>query len=293
MSAGQKLVNLGCGRHFHSDWVNLDLVPFSDEVKAADLINGVPLENNSADAVYHSHVLEHLSPQCGRKMLGECFRVLKPAGYLRIAVPDLEQIAKLYLGKLQAAWETPEPINMADYSWMKLELIDQMVRTSSGGAMGRAISVPDAINKEFLRSRLGSEIENAQSAQASEGRRAPVFSKILGKIKKKLAGWLWGHHSETLDEAEFRRSGEIHRWMYDRVSLRELVFSLGFSDFRICDADESRIPGFSGYQLDALEGVPRKPDSLFIECQKPAETFAKTEATARARLPGEFQEKVA
>jgi hypothetical protein len=73
---------------------------------------------------------------------------------------------------------------------------------------------------------------------------------------------------EAFAEGLFRDSGEIHRWMYDRFSLRRLLEKSGFTDVRVCRADESRIVGFNSYNLDVLNGKTRKPDSLFVEAIK-------------------------
>jgi hypothetical protein len=74
---------------------------------------------------------------------------------------------------------------------------------------------------------------------------------------------------QAFEEGVFRNSGEIHRWMYDRYSLRRLLEQAGFIDVRICRADESRIPDFNSYNLDVVEGKVRKPVSLFMEGIKP------------------------
>ena len=97
------LLNLGCGPTFHPDWVNLDISPTDPRVRSADVTKGIPLPPNVCDAVYHSHVLEHLSAEEAKVFIAECYRVLKPAGILRVAVPDLEQIARLYLQCLDSA----------------------------------------------------------------------------------------------------------------------------------------------------------------------------------------------
>ena len=73
----------------------------------------------------------------------------------------------------------------------------------------------------------------------------------------------------------FRKSGEVHRWMYDRYSLRTLCFEVGFEAFEVCQADQSRIDQFSQFGLDAVDGRPRKPDSLFVECVKPIHASAR------------------
>ena len=74
----------------------------------------------------------------------------------------------------------------------------------------------------------------------------------------------------TEAESSFRQTGEVHRWMYDRVSLGCLLRASGFTDVRVCKADESQITDFPIYHLDTDEsGVVRKPDSLFMEACKP------------------------
>ena len=72
-------------------------------------------------------------------------------------------------------------------------------------------------------------------------------------------------------EGLFRRSGEVHRWMYDRFSLALALRDAGYTDISRFRADTSRIPGFEEYGLDAANGAVRKPDSLFMEAVKPGE----------------------
>jgi SAM-dependent methyltransferase len=50
----------------------------------------------SVDAIYSSHVLEHLTPDEADHALREFHRVLAPGGVLRIAVPDLDQVIAGY-----------------------------------------------------------------------------------------------------------------------------------------------------------------------------------------------------
>jgi len=58
--------------------------------------------------------------------------------------------------------------------------------------------------------------------------------------------------------------------MYDRFSLKRLMESIGFTDVEITDAKQSRITDFASYNLDTnTDGSVRKPDSLFMEAQKP------------------------
>ena len=95
-----KMLNIGCGACRHSDWVNLDLNPNSPDVIALDATKGLPFESNAVDVCYSSHVLEHLSREEATSFIGEQRRVLKNGGVIRVVVPDLERICRLYLAYL-------------------------------------------------------------------------------------------------------------------------------------------------------------------------------------------------
>ncbi|WP_399370918.1 class I SAM-dependent methyltransferase [Thermosynechococcus sp. HN-54] len=91
-----KLVNVGCGHTFHPEWLNFDVAPAVAGVKRWDIRRGLPFKEGEVDAVYSSHVLEHLSCQEAENFLRDAYRVLKPNGVLRIVVPDLEQTTRAY-----------------------------------------------------------------------------------------------------------------------------------------------------------------------------------------------------
>jgi len=61
-----------------------------------DLAYGIPLADGSTDFVYSSHFLEHLFRKDAENLIRESYRVLKPGGVVRIAVPDLEYALSLY-----------------------------------------------------------------------------------------------------------------------------------------------------------------------------------------------------
>lgn len=61
-----------------------------------DLVHGIPLADETADFVYSSHFLEHLSRFDGVSLIGEMFRVLKRSGITRLSVPDLKYAISLY-----------------------------------------------------------------------------------------------------------------------------------------------------------------------------------------------------
>lgn len=276
-----KLLNIGCGSTFHPSWENLDLVSVSPEVKSYDIRKGLPYDDAYFEACYSSHILEHNTQQEAKKLLAECLRVLKPAGIIRVVVPDLESIVRKYietLDQIEGGVIEAEP----NYDWMMLELYDQTVRSFPGGDMGLYLTSSDLKNKNFILSRIGAEAESYWLPQEKKNERKTLGEKIKAKkiswlidrvrisLAKKLVTLIAGKEVElAFEEGLFRNSGEIHRWMYDRFSLRRMLEKTGFVDVRICGANESIIPDFNSYGLDVIEGKVRKPDSLFMEGRKP------------------------
>jgi hypothetical protein len=204
-----------------------------------------------------SHVLEHLPRQRVPELLREILAMLKPGGILRVVVPDLETIARLYVKELENA-AAGDPLATARHEWMTLELIDQMTRQFSGGFMGRFLRVRPLPISDFIAQRFGSEATQWLATPESSGLH----------LQKKQVYEVDAISAE--EESANRQSGEIHRWMYDRVSLRALLKEAGFHDIRVCRADESSIDYFPDYGLDTDQnGFTRKPDSLFLEASKP------------------------
>jgi predicted SAM-dependent methyltransferase len=260
LAVRSRMANIGCGGTFHPAWDNFDLVPSAVGVMALDLVGDINLPDNSYEAVYCSHVLEHLPRNIAPRVCCEFHRILKIGGVLRLVVPDLEVIASNYVLALQGASEG-DPQAEARHEWMTLEMLDQMTRSASGGFMGRMWWSRPLASRDFIIERLGQEatkqledVDRAITAGQEPLRPEEVYlAKGVG----------------DMEEMKFRSTGEIHRWMYDRISLKRLLLETGFRDIRVCRPAESRIPGFAGYHLDTdAEGKVRKPDSLFMEAVK-------------------------
>lgn len=122
-----KRVNIGCGMTPTVGWINfdnsfsvrlakyrllalilykwglisptqMDYITFcqNNNVRWADATRKIPLPNNSTDAVYSSHMLEHMDREEAVQFLREVYRILTSGGVIRIAVPDLERLVKSY-----------------------------------------------------------------------------------------------------------------------------------------------------------------------------------------------------
>ena len=295
VSGGEAMryLNLGCGKRYHSSWINIDIAPQGPEIRAYDLSKGIPLPEGSCDVVYHSNLLEHLRRPQARHLMKECFRVLRPGGILRVAVPDLEQICRMYLTKLESAL-SGDIAGSADYEWMVIELLDQMVREQSGGDMLTYLNRDSLPNEVFVYARIGEEgrdlvqslrrpssrpKDSALSIRSFCHRGRRVLARAASAFYRGLAHrilWLFLGSTglRALQIGRFRLSGEIHLWMYDRYSLRQLMVEAGFRSPTVVPAGESRIPEWPTFNLDTLsDGTIVKPDSLFMEGIKPERVF--------------------
>lgn len=61
-----------------------------------DLTKSLPYGNESVEAVFSSHVFEHLFMDEVERLIWEIHRVLIPGGICRVVVPDLEKIVSLF-----------------------------------------------------------------------------------------------------------------------------------------------------------------------------------------------------
>lgn len=275
---GMTLVNLGCGSTYHRDWINIDIDPSSPDVRRHDLATGIPLDSESADAVYHSHVLEHLTRQQASAFIRECLRVLKPGGILRVAVPDLEGACRAYLRTLEVAAANPTAPSLANHEWMCLELVDQLTREKSGGDQAAFALRRPTINRDFVVQRTGAELLELLDQDFSTDARRPGGRRYLAKAvgrarllpRAARSAFLSRSDRRALSVGRFRATGEVHRWMYDRVSLARLLSDVGFTGVGVVSAETSEIPRWASFCLDVLpDGAVRKPDSLFMEAQRP------------------------
>jgi predicted SAM-dependent methyltransferase len=70
---------------------------FPENVEYGDIVKGLPIADESAYAVYCSHVLEHLSLCDFHTALLNTKKVLRPGGIFRLVLPDLAYSIKQYL----------------------------------------------------------------------------------------------------------------------------------------------------------------------------------------------------
>jgi len=113
----QRYVQYGCGWSAPNGWRNFDASPtlrferlpilgkmhkkndsrFPENVEYGDIVKGLPIENDSCDGVYCSHILEHLALDDFRVALRNTYKILKHGAIFRLVLPDLFQCASKYV----------------------------------------------------------------------------------------------------------------------------------------------------------------------------------------------------
>lgn len=90
-------VHLGCGARYIPGMVHVDVADHPHVDHRARVENLSFLADGSCELLYASHLLEHFGRHELPMVLREWWRVLRPGGVLRLAVPDFEACARLYV----------------------------------------------------------------------------------------------------------------------------------------------------------------------------------------------------
>lgn len=89
-------LHLGCWKRHIPGFVHVDIcdLPHIDYQHSVDRL---PMfDDESAELIYGSHVLEYFDRDEARNVLAEWRRILRPGGILRLAVPDFPALVKVY-----------------------------------------------------------------------------------------------------------------------------------------------------------------------------------------------------
>lgn len=271
-------LNFGCGTRYAPGWDNIDFYSSGPEVHRVNLLQGLPYPPRSFDVVYSSHVLEHFTKTQCLFMLRECFRVLKPDGYVRVVVPDIGLTIDEYL----RIRDLPdEDVTKADkYRWIMIELLDQLVRTERHGEWGKMLTEiraasPDTL-ADYVRHRLLIREDSALDAP-----KTTTAEKLKGIHKKIASRWIywWLRAVRLLVPQSVRSSvfnntsiGEKHLWMYDKYGMTVMLREAGFVNIKQKKCNESDVSGLIADLLDTnSDGSPYKALSLYMEAQRPSD----------------------
>lgn len=267
-------LNIGCGPRIAPGWTNIDLVSAHPNVISHNILRPLPFEDQSFDVVYASHVLEHLTKAQGESLVREARRVLRVGGLLRLVVPDLEATCREYL-------RITSDFDAKKYEWILIELLDQLVRTKSGGAMRDYYEMlANSANQQhraYVQERTGEDFQAFKTPTSHdwfERFRHVNLRKLARKITFAYIGLLRRMVPGSLRATigDYTTPGEKHRWMYDRWGLKLLCESAELSDIEFLTSSVSSIPGFNNDGLDVRpDGRPWKGTSIYCECRRPCD----------------------
>jgi len=98
----KKFYNIGAGGFSHPAWTNVDYESEFYKKNRFDIsydllsLKEIPIETNSAEIVYSSHTIEHITDEAAQNMFNESFRILKEGGIFRITTPNIDLDYRAY-----------------------------------------------------------------------------------------------------------------------------------------------------------------------------------------------------
>ena len=110
-------LTLGCGDNALPGWFNTDLnEKLSDGIYHIDMTRRLSIDDHTFDYIELEHNIEHLTYLQGVNLIGECHRILRGNGTIRIVTPDLRRLIGIYLSNAS--------ISSKYQSWMMDDFID-------------------------------------------------------------------------------------------------------------------------------------------------------------------------
>ena len=109
-TAPSRKLHLGCGKNLLDGWLNTDLKYRKKRISFLDASKAFPFQNETIDLIFCEHLIEHLSFAQTTNLLGECHRILKANGVIRISMPSIHFLFDLLKNET-------DPLNMEYSRW--------------------------------------------------------------------------------------------------------------------------------------------------------------------------------
>jgi SAM-dependent methyltransferase len=247
-SDGRAMLNLACGSRMHSDWNNIDFSPLSWLVKHRRFVQLLKslrlLSSNRFDRLKNiDREIIRWDLRKGIPFTEDTFDVVYHSHFLE----HLHRHSALLL--LRDCHRVLEKGGMIRVVVPDLELRCRKYLNSLQVCEQKID--PDALEKHKENvQRLIGQLVIAEAAGTSEQK------YLLKKIERFMRG--------TTD-----KTGDIHQWMYDKITLRSILKEAGFLDIRTESEKTSRIPDWPKFALDVnKDGSAYKHDSIYLEATK-------------------------
>lgn len=265
------LLNIACGNVYikNKSWINLDIISKDKYVKKINLLKKLPFNNETVDAIYCAHFLEHIPVHKVKDFLKECFRILKKNGVLRLVLPDFESLTKEYLKQVKLKNYTKSKI-------VQMSIIDQCVRRVPGGELGKFYNIllNEKKNKKHLIKYLN-YLNGVNFIKYKKKKRDLFFfiEKIFFFINEKFINFWIKSVVFFLPKAfveqniSFARIGEMHHWLWDFYSLYDHLKQSGFNKIKKLTYNKSSYKGHELFMFDKNKknAKTRGIESMYVE----------------------------
>ena len=203
LSSGRAVsLNLGCGKNYKTGFINVDLDQRFKVDLRIDLSKDWPFHSSSCRLIYAEHFIEHLDYVSGVKLLANCYSALKDNGKLRLVLPDFSRIFSAYVNNDQEFFAPFfDSLNNSDFIYYKSCLTDPM------SIKEQSTDIP----------RPSWHFSNRQEDIEQLTLRARFYKHPI-----EIVDWFVHQYGE-------------HKTLYDFLSLKNLLESLGFSGIALSE----------------------------------------------------------
>lgn len=101
----RRFYNIGAGGFRHPAWTNVDhKSEWYKDAQGNDIgidwdllsLTPIPVEDSSAEIVYSSHTIEHVTDEAAQNMFNESCRILRKGGFFRVTTPNTDLDFRAY-----------------------------------------------------------------------------------------------------------------------------------------------------------------------------------------------------
>ena len=270
-----KYLNVGCGTVIVNspEWMNLDINSSHEGVLDSTLSE--LLEGGFAgkfQAVYCSHLIEHLTRNDLLNFLSDCSQLLQSGGGIRLVTPDFDSIITNYSEELMAG-------NIDRSAFEKLLLLEQCVRLQPSGSYRGDIkelvkSSPSLA--DYISERTGDSPAGMKRYSFVGKKNKSVFAR-LSRARLRFSKKLRRQYLRALkvilpaslkDNVALTDAGERHQWIYSFFELELIGRNLGFAKVEKVDGYETKIFNRDHVQvldLNSDGGLRKGTHSMYVE----------------------------
>jgi SAM-dependent methyltransferase len=244
---GRAMLNLACGTIMHWGWNNLDFSPYALLARKPRLARA--LKKAGLLSAQRQERLNRIDPAIIRWDLRKgipfeqnSFNVVYHSHFLEHIDPQHAP------GLLKECYRVLKP----------------------GGILRVVVPDLELLAREYL---LAVEAVDADRPAATKLHHQAIANLFDQMVRREATGAREQTASVRWIERKIRGgsadTGELHRWMYDRHSLGQLLTQTGFRTLQRQSASTSMVHGWTEFQLDTNpDGSVCKSESLFMEAVK-------------------------